>query len=43
VLANICCLWRHSRRWGAGLAGVTEADDRIVVIHSVPTKAAVVQ
>jgi hypothetical protein len=38
VPANICRLWRHSRRLGAGLAGVTEAGDRIVVIHSVPAK-----
>jgi len=38
VPANICCLWRHSRRLGAGLAGVTAADERIAVIRSVPAK-----
>jgi len=38
VPANICCLWRHSRRWGAGLADIAAAGDRIVVIPSVPAK-----
>lgn len=42
MLANICCLWRHSHRLGhAGPAGVNAVEERVVVVY--PRVAAVFQ